>query len=174
VTDKAGSPSPRATGAAEIPRRNGPRPRTHQGMPHTQIGVQPVPELNAELHRRAFSLPGVENRPTIVSIPGARALWLDETVTHVRPGVIVAGREFSHIHPDGSMHLAVAPERAREAIAVGWAEPHPIASQMGIEGMVLVYTPRTIDELEVVWALVIDAYCWVTGRPRPLSGGVSP
>jgi len=157
-----------ATGdRSAIPRRLGPRPPTHQGMPHTQIGVRPVPEVHAELFRRCFALPGVENRPTIISVPGARALWLDDTVTHVRPGIILAGREFTHIHPDGSMHLTLPPERAREAIAAGWAEVHPIARQAGVEGMVLVYTPRTFDELEVLWRLVIDAYCHVTGRPRP-------
>lgn len=161
------------TPPSTIPQRAGPRPPTMRGMPHTQIGVQPVPEVHAELFRRCFSLPGVVNRPTVVSIPGARALWLDESVTDIRPGIIVAGREFTHIHPDGSMHLGLPPERARAAIEAGWAEPHPIAHQMGIEGMVLVYTPRTFDELEVLWGLVLDAYCYVTGRPRPALDPVS-
>lgn len=161
------------SGRPTIPARAGPRPPTMRGMPHTQIGIQPVPEVHAELFRRCFSLPGVEHRPTIVSVPGARALWLDETVTHVRPGLIVAGREFSHIHPDGSMHLSLPPERAREAIEAGWAEPHPIARQVGLEGMVLVYTPRTFEELEVLWGLVLDAYCYLTDRPRPALDPVS-
>lgn len=159
--------------SAALPHRVGPRPPTMQGMPHTQVGVRPVPEVHAELFRRCFSLPGVENRPTIVSVPGARALWLDESVTHVRPGLIVAGREFTHIHPDGSMHLTLPPERARDAIDAGWAELHPIARQIGLEGMVLVYTPRTFDELEVLWSLVVDAYCFVTERPRPSLDPVS-
>lgn len=164
---------PAANGHSPLPRRVGARPPTMQGMPHTQIGVRPVPEVHAELFRRCFSLPGVENRPTIVSVPGARALWLDESVAHVRPGVMVAGREFTHIHPDGSMHLTLTPERAREAIDAGWAEPHPIARQIGLEGMVLVYTPRTFEELEVLWGLVLDAYCFVTERPRPSLDPVS-
>ena len=156
-----------------IPQRAGPRPATLRGMPHMQIGVQPVPEVNAELFRRAFSLSGVQNRPTIISMPGARALWLDENVRLAHPELIVAGREFSHIHPDGSMHLTLPVERAREAIAAGWAEAHPIAQQIGVDGMVLVYTPRTFDELEVLWTLVLDAYCHVTGRPRPAPDAVA-
>ncbi len=156
-----------------IPPRVGSRPPTNQGMPHTQIGVRPVPEVHAELFRRAFSLPGVSNRPTVVSIPGARALWLDPSMELAHPELIVAGREFTHIHPDGSMHLTLPVERAREAIAASWAEPHPIARQIGMEGMVLVYTPRTFDELEVLWALVLDAYCYVTGRPRPAPDAVA-
>ena len=151
---------------AAVPRRVGPRPPTLPGMPHTQIGVQPVPEVNAELFRRAFRLPGVSNRPTVISVPGARALWLDPAREIAHPELIVAGREFTHIHPDGSMHLTLPVERAREAIAAGWAEPHPIARQIGLEGLVLVYTPRTFEELEVLWTLVLDAYHHVTGWPR--------
>ncbi len=85
-------PELRAAAGVTIPRRTGPRPATHQGMPHTQIGVQPVPEVNAELYRRAFSLPGVLNRPTVISVPGARALWLDATVPLAHPELILAGR----------------------------------------------------------------------------------
>ena len=156
-----------AASLAPLPERVGPRPPTTQGMPHTQIGVEPVLEVNAELYRRAFQLPGVTNRPTVVSVPGARGLWLDEAMPLANPEVIVAGREFTHIHPDGSMHLTLPAERAREAIATGWAELHPIARQIGQEGLVLVYTPRSFDELEVLWTLVLDAYQYVTGLPRP-------
>jgi len=150
-----------------IPARRGPPPAVHQGMPHTQIGVSPVSEVNAELHRRAFALPGVSARPTIVSVPGARALWLDEAMELAHPEVIVAGREFTHIHPDGSLHLPLPADRAQEAVAAGWAEPHPIARMMGREDLVLVYTPRDFAELEVVWGLLLDSYTYVTGRPRP-------
>lgn len=136
-------------------------------MPHTQIGVQPIPEVNAELHRRAFSLPGVSARPTIISVPGARGLWLDESMELAHPEAIVAGREFTHIHPDGSLHLPLPLDRARQAIEAGWAEPHPIARALGVDGLVLVYTPRDVAELEVVWDLVLDSYVHVTGRPRP-------
>lgn len=58
-------------------------------------------------------------------------------------------REFAHIHPDGSLHIALSPERAQEAIAAGWVEPHPIAAYMGWEGMVMLYTPRDIAELRI-------------------------
>lgn len=155
--------------ATEIPSRSGDRPPVHPGMPHTQIGVTPVPEVNAELHRRAFSLPGVSARPTIVSVPGSRALWLDESIELAHPEAIVAGREFTHIHPDGSLHLPLPAARAEAAIEAGWAEPHPIARLIGAEGLVLVYTPRDFVEMEVVWMLLLDSYCYVTGRPRPAS-----
>ena len=145
-----------------IPKRSGPRPLTNKNMPHSQIDVQPVPDVNAELFRRAFALPDVTNQPTVISIPGARALWLDESLSLAQP--LMAGREFAHIHPDGSLHTSLPPERAREAVEAGWAEPHPMALYPGKEGMVMLYTPRTMEELDVIFQLIVDSYNFVTGR----------
>ena len=147
-----------------LPKRAGPRPLTNKNMPHSQIGVRPVPEVNAELFRRCFSLPDVRNEPTRISVPGARALWLREDLPLAHPEVIAVGREFAHIHPDGSLHASLPPERARQAIEAGWAEPHPMAHYMGMEGMVMLYTPRTMDELDAIFQLVVDSYNFVTGR----------
>lgn len=147
-----------------LPKRTRPRPPTNKNMPHSQIGVRPVPEVNEELFRRCFTLPHVRNEPTVISVPGARALWLDENLPLAHPELIARGREFAHIHPDGSLHAGLSPERAREAIEAGWAEPHPIASYMGIEGMVMLYTPLDMAELDVIFQLVVDSYNFVTGR----------
>ena len=147
-----------------LPQRAGPRPLTNKNMPHSQIGVRPTPEVNAELFRRCYSLPDVRNEPTRISVPGARALWLREDLPLAHPEVIAVGREFAHIHPDGSLHASLPPERAHEAIEAGWAEPHPMARHMGNEGMVMLYTPRTLDELDVIFQLVVDSYNFVTGR----------
>ena len=45
-----------------LPQRSGPPPRTTGSVPHTQIDVDPVPEVHDELFRRTFALPDVENR----------------------------------------------------------------------------------------------------------------
>lgn len=133
-------------------------------MPHAQIGVIPDPAMERELYRRAYALPGIENRPSIISVPGARALWLADDVPLVRPELVLRGREFAHIHPDASLHVVLPDERAAEAITAGWAEQHPIAEQLGIPGMVLLYTPRDAAELDVVMDLIADSYHFVTGR----------
>jgi phospholipase/carboxylesterase len=148
----------------QLPQRQGARPRTHQGMPHAQIGVQPVPEVNVELYRRAYALPDVERRPTTISVPGAQALWLKDSVPLAHPEVIPAGREFAHIHPDGSLHVSLPPERGNEAVSAGWAEPHPLAQIIGNPGMVMLYTPRDMPELDVIFQLIVDSYNFVTGR----------
>ena len=147
-----------------LPQRTRPRPPTNKNMPHSQIGVQPVPEVNAELFHRAYSLPNVTNRPTVISVPGARAIWLDESLPLAHPESIVRGREFAHIHPDGSLHVSLSPERARDAIEKNWAEPHPMAEYTGNLGMVMLYTPLDMQELDVIFQLIVDSYNFVTGR----------
>ena len=39
----------------ELPKRSGPLPNTTTSVPHVQIGVEPVPEVNEELFRRVYS-----------------------------------------------------------------------------------------------------------------------
>lgn len=152
-----------------LPIREGPRPATTGSVPHQQIGVESVPEINAELFRRAFTLPGVENRPSTFSLPGARGLWISDTIPITRPDQIVAGREFAHIHPDGSLHASLPLERALEADAAGWAEPQPIAERLGVPGLVMIYTPQTFEELQTVLQLVVDSYNFVTGQALAVS-----
>ena len=148
-----------------LPERSGPRTQTSGAVPHVQIGVALVQAVNDELYRRAFALPDVENRPTIASLPGADGMWLSVGAPVVRPEVIVAGREFAHIHPDGSLHAPLPYERALEAVEKGWAERHPWADQRdGWEGFVMLFTPKSMDELDVTFQLIVESYNHVTGR----------
>jgi glyoxylase-like metal-dependent hydrolase (beta-lactamase superfamily II) len=148
-----------------LPERSGPRTETTGSVPHTQIGVEPIPEVNDALFRLAFALPGVENRPSIVSLPGASGMWLDDSISVVHPEAIVSGREFAHIHPDGSLHAPLPFERALEVEEFGWGERHPWADQRdGWEGLVMLYTPLSFEELEVTFQLIVESYNYVTGQ----------
>lgn len=150
---------------APLPKRTGPPIQTTKGVPHVQFFVKAVPAVDAELLRRVSKLPKVKIRPTVVSLPGAKGFWLLEELALKRPEVIVGGREFAHVHPDGSLHASLPPKRAREAVAAGWAVRHPWADKRpGWEGFVLIYTPRTIAELDVTFQLIVDGYNFVTGR----------
>ncbi|UCH40596.1 MAG: phospholipase [Gammaproteobacteria bacterium] len=147
------------------PIRTTPRPMTTDGVPHIQIGIKPVPELTAELLRRVDGLHGVEIRNTVISLPGAKGFWLVDDLSLARPDVIVGGREFAHVHPDGSLHASLSPDSARAAVEAGWAVFHPWSKRRpGWEGFVMIYTPSSADELDVVFQLVQDSYRFVTGR----------
>ncbi len=157
--------TPAIADSAEIPARSSPIPSTTNSVPHVQIGVSADPKISAELLLQASKIPGVEIRETVISLPGAKGFWINEGVTIARPNVIVGGREFAHMHPDGSLHASLSPELAKKAVERGWATYHPWASQRpGWEGFVMIYTPGSIDELKVVLQLVMQSYNFVTGK----------
>jgi len=148
-----------------LPERDGARIRTTGRVPHTQVGFDPVTEVTAELFKLAFMLPGLQERPTIVSLPGATGMWLADNVSVVKPAAIMSGREFAHIHSDGSLHAPLPLERARELEQKGWGERHPWADRRdGWEGLVMLYSASNDDELKILVQLVTESYNHVTGR----------
>ncbi len=151
--------------SSDWPTRTTPRPATTDGVPHVQIDVKPVPALSAELLQRVAGIPDVEIGNTVISLPGAKGFRLVDGLALARPDAIVGGREFAHMHPDGSLHASLHPETARAAVDAGWAIAHPWAKRrQGWEGFVMIYTPQTADELDVVFDLVRESYSFVTGR----------
>lgn len=156
------------THAESLPIRSTPVPQTTNGVPHVQIGANAVPELTQTLMDHVARFPGVNLGPTRVSMPGGIGFQIDEDVALVRPDVIVGGREFAHLHKDGSLHASLNPDMALAAIEAGWAVAHPWAKQRaGWEGFVMIFTPNTQAELNVVLQLVRGSYTYVTGQSLP-------
>ncbi|MGA4845374.1 luciferase family protein [Streptomyces sp. G5(2025)] len=74
--------------------------------------------------------------------------------------------EFAHVHTDGSLHLALSQEDQRELIAKGWGERHPLYSPT--VNVVMLYGPRTDEELESAKAVVAASYRYAAGHaPAP-------
>ena len=162
---EAGSSSSAESKPAPLPQREGERIQTSGRVPHVQIRVEPVPQVIDELYRLAYSLPKVEKRPTIVSLPGTDGMWLKDSLPLANPSAIVAGREFAHIHTDGSLHAPLPYERAVELSDKGWGERHPWADKRdGWEGFVMLYTPLSNEDLQVVFQLIVESYNHVSGK----------
>ncbi len=96
-----------------LPNRSGSRPKTTPTNPHMQLEQNPQREVVEELARRVFALPGVEERPSAISVPGARALWLREDVPAGSREAFMIGREFAHIHPMPKCGLPTPHPRSR-------------------------------------------------------------
>ncbi len=147
-----------------LPPRAGTRPRTTPTNPHTQLDQQPAdPRLTEELARRAFALPGVVEEPSRISVPGARALVVAAGEPAGPPEAFLIEREFAHLHPDpdNSLHAMLPTDTVAEAIAAGWAEPHPVALRGLIPPTaVMLYAPRDEDELDVIERLVRAAHAF--------------
>jgi hypothetical protein len=143
---------------SSLPVRLGDRPRTTPTNPHTQLDQQPTDLMWVEeLARRIFSLPGVIEQPSRISVPGARALVLAPEEATGPPEAFLIDREFAHLHPapDHSLHAMLPAETVTEAVAAGWAEPHPVALRGLIPPTaVMLYAPRDEAELDVIEALV--------------------
>ena len=154
----------------DLPNRKGPRPLTTNGVPHIQLDVEVMPRLRETLIRRVATIPGVEIRDTIISLPGARGFWLDEDLSLERPDVIVGGREFAHVHPDGSLHISLPDGVAQSAVAAGWAVKHPWADKRpGWSGFVMLYASRSAEEVDTVLQLILTSYNFVTGKNLAIS-----
>ncbi|MEM7376927.1 MAG: luciferase family protein [Pseudomonadota bacterium] len=154
---------------APLPQRIGTPITTSGRVPHVQRGVTPDATLVDALTRFAFALPGVEQRRTVVSLPGAKGMWLDNNLPIARPETIVAGREFAHIHTDGSLHAPLPYARALEMVDKGWGERHPWADRRaGWDGLVMIFTPLTKDQLTTVQQLIVESYNHVTGQSLSL------
>ena len=166
-------PPPSEDPLVVLSEREGPRRETTGSVPHQQLGAEPVPEVDAELRRRAFLLPGVADQASALSLPGARGLVLEDGVEIVQPEVLGGGREFAHIHPDGSLHVWLPVERAQEVHRAKWGELHPWTTREGFwDGVVMVFTPESLEELDVTIRLLVDAYNFMTGaslNPEDLS-----
>ena len=156
------------TSPSILPARSGERPRTTPTNPHTQLDQQPDdPGLRVTLAERLFSLPDVEERATVISVPGARALWLRDNVPAGPREAFMLEREFAHLHPgaDASLHATLPPDLAQAAIEAGWAELHPVARMGYIPATtVMLYAPRNTTELDVVYGLLLASYRFAGGR----------
>jgi hypothetical protein len=146
--------------AGPLPRRRGPRPQTIAPRPHAQVSQPSPPHIHQQLAVRALELPGVSAADSLVSVPGAIAFVLDEATAGGPPEAFQAQREFAHLHPedDGSLHMTLPLEVAREAYEKGWGEAHPVS------GTPLVFAPRDEAELEVVWRLLRSSYEYASGK----------
>jgi hypothetical protein len=156
--------------STDLPTRPGPRPTTTDTFPHSQVDQQPAdPSILDDLRRRAFALEGIVERPSCISVPGARAMVLSDDRVAGPAVAFIRERELAHFHPgpDWSLHVALPDEAADLAVERGWAELHLVARTPELPGsVVLTYAPRDADEAEVVWTLLQAAHAHADGGSR--------
>lgn len=137
--------------------REGERPETTNINPHEQLSQNPSSEWHGRFKSKLFCFSEVSRRPSIISVPGAEALWLNEGQACNCTNGFMIGREFAHIHPayDGSLHMALSAADFQQVIDKQWGEQHPLAGMGPIpHTIVLVYAPRNDNEIETVLSIV--------------------
>lgn len=150
-----------------LPNRAGPAPQTQGHLPHSQLTQHGPDDIVEELHAWCFSLPNINNEDSGISVPGSRALVLQEGVEGNAQAFMI-GREFAHIHPkpdNGSMHLVLPADEVETLKRTGWGEDHYLVTQgKWTRGLVMVFSPRDEDELGVVKQIVARSYEFATGQ----------
>ncbi|MEU1595106.1 hypothetical protein ABZ468_20055 [Streptomyces sp. NPDC005708] len=150
-----------------LPTRSGARPVVSTTIPQQQRSDNAPAEFQEQLFTRLNALPGVISRQSAISVPGARGLMLlPPRLGPAHAFLVPDTGEFAHLHPDydGSMHLALPPVLAADAIAQGWAIAHPLAGVRLTPGMIMVYGPRDRRELDIVTAIATTSHAWATGQ----------
>jgi hypothetical protein len=149
-----------------LPVREGERPQTGDVVPHLQHSQKSPDDIREALKSWALdALPDVREEDTRISVRTTRAFWLDENVGVQHDDAFMppaGGREFAHLHLDGSMHLCVSGEAVAEIVRKAWGEPHPLKNQ-GVNE-VLFYAPRNAVDLEHAKLAIAEAYRYATGR----------
>lgn len=153
----------------DLPVRPGPRPSTSTDTPHAQLDQQPaVSRTDAILDAALQSFAGVREAPSQISVPGARALLVDDQSARGPAEAFLIDGEFAHVHAGGdhSLHLTLPRELARQAHASGWAEPHLLVASGALPAtVVMIYAPRDDLESNVVSTLLHASYCYANTKP---------
>lgn len=171
-----------------LPAREGDRPETGPSVPHVQLTQNSPARLREELKRRmSADLPGTVTGPSEISDPEKMRRWMatarprtpvpDEVPDENAFAVFLDGSappegavlmpprlvaEFAHVHPDGSLHVSLSEEDQRDLLDKGWGERHPLyAPDVNV---VMLFAPRTDEELTVAWTVVQAAYRYATGQ----------
>lgn len=149
----------------ELPYRGSPRPDVSWTIPQEQRSQNSPHAVQDELFKRIAGFPGVTSRQSAISVPGARGFMVEASDGPLDAFLVPHAGEFAHLHPehDGSLHLALPPDQARDVVEKGWGVAHPLAGVRLARGMVMVYGPRTPAELEVVTAIVSTSHAYATG-----------
>jgi hypothetical protein len=136
--------------------REGPQPRCSDVLPFRQLDQWPPAEIHERLLAECADLEGVRVRESRMALPGTRALYLPDEIAGGPPEAFIDLHEFCHLHPlpEGSIHLVLPPPVLDRAVALGWAQRHPIAAAGILNTLVMVYAPRSLAELEVALGLI--------------------
>jgi hypothetical protein len=126
-----------------------------------QLLAQAIDELVAEHSAH------VEVKTSVLEKSGNALLLSDDLAT---PHTIAKNtkRQIAHVHTeignaDYSLHLCVSPTDCKEVIMKGWGERMTLAGSLMPEEYLIIYTPRTKEEVAVVKDIVAAAIAFMTG-----------
>jgi hypothetical protein len=143
-----------------FPLRRGSRPKTMPGPLHIQCSGHGDPQYLEQLVADVLSWPHIEPAPSLGDSRKTIPIRLEEMAATSDPSAFMSAREFARVLLAApTIYLALPLVAAHWAIVRGWAEPHYLRS-FGLmpAGAVVVYTPKSSEELAVCYSLFAAAY----------------
>ncbi len=168
------SSGPSYLDAASIPTREGARPQTvSRTMPQRQVPYKSgvvAPGVAERTANLAASL--AAKYPDILELRRSRSegysadgIYAKESLPTINAECEqqkFIGTEVAHAHPaEGSLHVWLSEADARLVVEKGWGQRFPLPGSP--KGWIMVYTPRTMEEVDVVEKIVKAGIAWVSG-----------
>lgn len=91
------------------------------------------------------------------------AIYVKSDVKSINPVAHMIFYEVAHVHPsENSLHVYVSPQDAKLVMKRGWGQRFPV-TWLAPPSWIMVYAPRTEEEVEVVREIVRAAVCFAVG-----------
>lgn len=154
-----------------LQQRKGPRPRIMaRTMPHRQVPEPIDPAARERLLNLMKDL--AAQYPHLLTVAPSKteggstdAIYAREDLETLNPVAkkdTLLKREIAHAHPsDNSLHVWMSEADARKVVETGWGERFPLGFVS--KGWVMIYAPRSGEEVDVVVGIVRAGVGWVTG-----------
>ncbi|KAF2830835.1 hypothetical protein CC86DRAFT_367494 [Ophiobolus disseminans] len=156
----------------KVPNRVGTRPSlTRWTLPQRQLPEKITPAASSTLqnlmqefaHTPPFST-FIETRPSKTEGGTGPAIYVKPSVASINPVAHKIFYEVAHVHPsENSLHVYVSPQDAKLVMKRGWGQRFPV-TWLAPPSWIMVYAPRTEEEVEVVREIVRAAVCFAVGR----------
>ena len=171
--------------AGAIGMRRSSRPAVAGIAPHRQTNQRPQKDVFNLLSGSIMKL--AKDYPSKFSISTSAFEKHCPGLFSVKKANPAGNGEICHAHPsDGSMHMTLHPEDIKTVLEAGWggafrsfsrdananlcaAERHPLArggwcSRFVPQGFVMIYAPRSRDEVETVMEIIKAGIGWISGE----------
>jgi hypothetical protein len=149
-------------GSEALPIRKGIRPNMICEPAHIQLDGRGNPKYLHHLVDEVRGWPYVQLYPPFAGNPDTFSFRLEEMSIAADSSAFITDREFARVlMATPTIYVTLPLVCAHWAIVRRWAEPHFLSSH-GVmpPGVVVLYTPRDQEELEVCYFLFSESYCF--------------
>jgi hypothetical protein len=156
-----------------LPQRSGPRPTIAGIAPQRQLDQFGCPLAHMRLRHALANI--AHSNPYFLRIDVSCFERKGLALFAIHHSNLTCNGEICHVHhTDGSLHLSLHPLDTKVVLDRGWGQRHPLAKGGWLtryvpREFVMIYAPRSQEELEIVGHIIEAALWCVSGRRSELT-----